>query len=427
MAAEKPHYDVAVVGASIAGGTAALLFAQAGLRVALVERSPDPNAYKKVCTHYIQASATPTLRRLGLVERMEAAGAVRNGVDLWTRWGWIRWRDPDRPHGYNIRRQVLDPMVRALAAETPGVDFFPGEAVESLVERGGRVAGIRTRNGSRRHAIEARLTVGADGRSSSVARLAGLQTKVRANARFAYFAYYQDLPLPSGTHSMMWFLEPDIAYAFPNDDGQTILACMPVKSRLPEFRRDLEGSYRRFLEALPDAPPANGARRVSGILGMLDMPNLSRPAARPGLALVGDAAMASDPLWGVGCGWAFQSAEWLADATVGALGAGTDQELDRALRRYAKKHRSDLAGHHFLISDFASGRPYNLLERLLFSAAVHDFPTARHVDAFANRWFGVGRFLSPAALARAAWRNLMYGRGRHDGAGNGRAPGSRAA
>jgi hypothetical protein len=27
---------------------------------------------------------------------------------------------------------------------------------------------------------------------------------------------------------------------------------------------------------------------------------------------VGDAAIAADPMWGVGCGWAFQSGEWLA-------------------------------------------------------------------------------------------------------------------
>ena len=38
-----------------------------------------------------------------------------------------------------------------------------------------------------------------------------------------------------------------------------------------------------------------------------------RNPVAPGLALVGDAALATDPLFGVGCGWAFQTAEWLAD------------------------------------------------------------------------------------------------------------------
>ena len=56
------------------------------------------------------------------------------------------------------------------------------------------------------------------------------------------------------------------------------------------------------------------------MLGKLDLPNVIRPAARPGVAFVGDAALASDPLWGVGCGWAFQSAR-VARATRPADGA----------------------------------------------------------------------------------------------------------
>ena len=41
------------------------------------------------------------------------------------------------------------------------------------------------------------------------------------------------------------------------------------------------------------------------------MTNRMRTTTAPGLALIGDAALATDPLFGVGCGWAFQSAEWL--------------------------------------------------------------------------------------------------------------------
>ncbi len=63
-----PQYDVAIVGASIAGCTAAIFFARNGARVALIERDPDPAAYKKICTHLILPSATPTIERLGLAD-----------------------------------------------------------------------------------------------------------------------------------------------------------------------------------------------------------------------------------------------------------------------------------------------------------------------------------------------------------------------
>src|ERR1700752_416531 len=59
-----PEYDVAIVGASISGCAAAIFFGRAGARVALVERDRDPAGYKRLCTHYIQASANPTLERL---------------------------------------------------------------------------------------------------------------------------------------------------------------------------------------------------------------------------------------------------------------------------------------------------------------------------------------------------------------------------
>jgi len=124
------------------------------------------------------------------------------------------------------------------------------------------------------------------------------------------------------------------------------------------------------------------------------------------LALIGDAALSSDPMWGVGCGWAFQSAEWLAGAVGSTWTSSTD--LDRALSAYAKRHRTELAGHQFLIADFSTGRPFNFLERLTFSAAARDPICADTFAAFGGRCIGVSRFLRPAALARAIWVNARY-------------------
>jgi flavin-dependent dehydrogenase len=398
-------YDAVVVGASIAGCTAATLLARAGARVALVERHADPAAYKKTCTHFIQGCSMPTFERLGLTQALQRAGAVHNHANFWTRFGWVipepgpGYRHP--AHGYNIRREALDPMLRELAAGTPGVDLLLGRVVKELVRDGDRVAGViaEDRSGDRRR-IRARVTVAADGRDSTVASLAGSTAKLGANARFVYWAYYRGLQLTSGHRSQVWFLDPDCAYTFPNEDGVTVVAAFPTKARLPEFKRDIDAAYSRFIAALPDAPPIGDAERVSPFVGKLDMPNHSRRAAQPGLAFVGDAAMTSDPVFGVGVGWALQSAQWLADTVGPALISGDD--VDAALTHYSRRHRRRLAAHHWLVCDYSSGRGFNPVEKLIYHAAAHDPKTALTLHSVASRTLPIHRFLSPRVIGRAA-------------------------
>jgi 2-polyprenyl-6-methoxyphenol hydroxylase-like FAD-dependent oxidoreductase len=124
------------------------------------------------------------------------------------------------------------------------------------------------------------------------------------------------------------------------------------------------------------------------------------------LALIGDAALATDPIWGTGCGWAFRSAEWLVDSVALALRHGGN--LSAALNTYRRRHSNELAGHARLIADFASGRPFNALERLMFSAAARNPACADHLLAFAGREIGVSRFVGPSALGRALKANVVH-------------------
>ena len=204
-------HDVVVVGASIAGSATAAFFARAGARVALVERDPDPEAYKVACTHFLLASAVPVLDRLGVTDAMRAAGAVPNEIHIHTRWGWLRPTLKGAPagHGYNLRRSVLDPLLRRTAAAEPGVDLLLGHTVEHLVRGDGRVAGVvaRTRTGERTE-LRAPLVVGADGRASKTADLAELPKRVKPHGRFSFFAHFRDLELATGsvshTPEMVW-------------------------------------------------------------------------------------------------------------------------------------------------------------------------------------------------------------------------------
>jgi menaquinone-9 beta-reductase len=139
MATKAGEYDVAIVGASLSGCTAAILLSRAGAKVALIEKSPDSRSFKRVCSHFIQASAVPTLERLDLYEPILAAGGVRSRFHAWTRGGWIEPTEKRSAYCLNLRREQLDPLVREAAAEQPGL----------LQEDGAfRGVGVRDREGA---------------------------------------------------------------------------------------------------------------------------------------------------------------------------------------------------------------------------------------------------------------------------------------
>ncbi|HEY2477828.1 MAG TPA: NAD(P)/FAD-dependent oxidoreductase [Solirubrobacterales bacterium] len=406
----KRSYDAVIVGGSLAGCATAMFLGRGGARVAVVEKSPDPAAFKRICSHFIQASAVPTIERLDLLEPMMEAGAVRSHFRMWTRWGWVEAPPRKAALAINLRREALDPMVREIAAATPGVELLLGQAVHELRRDGGRVSGVvaRDRDGTET-VLEAPLTIGADGRDSLIAELSGVDVKTYPHGRFAYGGYFEGAVPDHAPDASVWFLDPDWGAVFPTDNGLTFCAAMPTKARLPDFKRDPEAALVDYFELLPEALSLRGARAIEPITGKIDMTNRMRTPTAPGLALIGDAALATDPLFGVGCGWAFQSAEWLSDAVVPALRG--EEELETGLRRYRRAHSRHLRGHAFMIHDYATGRKQTPAERLIFSGAARDARVATVFDSFGARQIGPARMLATAVpLAMVANARHALGR-----------------
>jgi 2-polyprenyl-6-methoxyphenol hydroxylase-like FAD-dependent oxidoreductase len=415
-------YDAVIVGASLAGCATAIALGRAGARVALVEKRPDPAAFKRTCSHFIQASAVPALERLGLLEPIVEAGGLRTKMRAWTPWGWIQAPAGQAREGVNLRRERLDPMVREMAAATPGVEPMLGFGVTRLIRENGAVAGaVATDPDGEETELRAKLTVGADGRESSIAELAAVRVKASPHGRFAYGAYFEGPPPTADGTSSIWMLDPHWVAAFPTDSGLTFYAAMPTKDLLSEFRDDPEAALLSFVGDAPEAPPIRASQRVGPVLGKIEMPNKVREPIAPGLALAGDAALAVDPLFGVGCGWAFQSAEWLANSVAPALRG--EEELDAGLKRYRRAHRRGLRGHATMINDYASGRKINPGERLIFSAAARDPRLATTFEAFGTRSIGPARFFA-SAIPRAVLVNARQAlrSGDRSPAGNAPAP-----
>ena len=78
----RADYDAIIVGGGPAGATTATLLAQAGWRVAVIEKAQFPR--RKVCGEFISATTWPLLRQLGIAgPLLEIAGPVVRRVGLY--------------------------------------------------------------------------------------------------------------------------------------------------------------------------------------------------------------------------------------------------------------------------------------------------------------------------------------------------------
>lgn len=422
------NYDVVIVGASISGCTAATLYARKGLKVALLEREMGDSHYKKLCSHFIQNSAVPTINKLGILDDIMQQGGMRHCMELWTRWGWINPRvsaeegraltDEELHKGLTFRREKLDPMLRDLSSNTNGVDFFSGHTVKRVIEKNGSIVGVDVKKrkdpsslscDKDEFSIFGKLVVIATGRMSKVDGLPQVtDPRVKPNNRFCYLAFYKNVPLISEGDSQIFFLDPDVASVFPKDDGLTLLVVVLHGDKEEAFKQDIEGNFVKYFENLEGGPDMSAAERTSKIIGYRNLHCYRRKTTAPGLAFIGDAAHGGDPLWGIGCGWAFQSADWLVSETADTLVAGED--LNVALKSYEALHKKKLRAYLYLMEDYASGRKYNFVERLLYSGAARDKSgvLGRALHDFASRNTTVFQFISVQNIVRSLWINLRY-------------------
>ena len=136
--------DVLIVGGRVSGASLALLLAQRGQRVLLVDRDTFPS--DTLSTHFMGSWAVRLLDRLGVLAEVEAAvfAALLAPAPM-SRIVSLRGRgDPGGAYSLAPRRDVLDAILIA-AAQRAGVDFHAQTRVEGLIEEDGRVVGAYVR------------------------------------------------------------------------------------------------------------------------------------------------------------------------------------------------------------------------------------------------------------------------------------------
>jgi menaquinone-9 beta-reductase len=404
-------FDVVIVGAGLAGSTAAIQLARAGWSVALVERQRFPR--RKVCGECVAASNLPLLQALGVGDAIQArAGAELRQVTLLhgdrsvtadlpaATAGPLAW-------GRALGRETLDGLLLA-QAQAAGATLLQPWAVQAIVGTAGAWdCELRAADPASRLRLHAALVIDAHGSWEDLPtdrprrRLAR-----RAADLFAFKANFKGSALPEGAISVL-ALDGGYGGMVVADGGTTTVACCIRRDRLGALRA-LAGGQRAG-----DAVEAWLQRACAGVRQALqgavrDGPWLTAGPLNPGQHLdagdgifrIGNAAGEAHPILGEGMSMALQSAQLLCALLLGPTGAAAvpAAAVQAALqRRYAAAWRRQFGQRLRLAAVFA-----HLAMRPRSAAALVGL--ARLWPGLLTRgarWGGKVRFADPAGTPLA--------------------------
>jgi len=361
--------DVVVCGSGVAGLATAHALGRTGLTVALLEKkSHQPQIPKG---EVLQPGSLNILAAWEVLKLLDARQPVRldrlvartaDGTELLAMdFGLLSIERPWMlAHEHST---ILECLADALG---PSVRWCRGMLVSDVLrDADGRVIGVRATGSGRSYDVRARLVVAADGISSRVRKLAGIDAEpVAYEHRLLSF----ELPgTPVASHEVSAYVTRRgmvMVYPLPDERTRVYVQIAADELRKADPQR-LQNWCDELMRAVPALAPLTAEFRSSlGTRRFLPVWRYRAPSlVRPGLALIGEAAHSTHPLAAQGMNTAIGDANALATrlANVNFADSG---ELDRALLAYENERLPRIRDVHsmshnaarMMTSTSASGR-----------------------------------------------------------------------
>jgi flavin-dependent dehydrogenase len=396
--------DVVVVGGGPAGSVTAMLLAQQGYQVRLLERQHFPRP--KPCGDCLSPGANRVLRRIGVwddIMRAQPAhlGGWRltspSGVSFTSHFAEISC-DPEAAEAIAITRDRFDHILLE-HARTAGVNVHHGVQITDLLRaRDGSVEGVRAQSAGTPITVKSRMTVGADGLRSVVARRLRAYSR-RPRLRKTSFTLHVELPSTRELGEMRVM-------------RNACLGTAPVQSGLGARLHNLTlvlnaGTYDQRAgvhQIVTNGLAAFGLMHVdwhaSQILtsGPFDWP--TRQTTFDGAALVGDAAGYYDPFTGQGIFQALCAAEQLAEHAARALRNRKVTRRDLRSFESAQRRLTQPARRVQRLIELVCAHPQ--LADQMFRKFAREQEVARTLVGVTADLLPAASLLSPRLLARLA-------------------------
>ncbi len=355
---EKFH--VVIVGAGVAGLTAAALLAQSSvsrrLNITLLDAQPRPSRVKgKDVALRVSAIATGSSHLLQSIGAWSCIDAQRiASYDVMRVWDESSTADSGDALYFDAAEFAVPQLgfiVENELLQTAILDVLQRENVELLFES--PIAALQAQDSGRQltledgRSLQADLVIGADGARSLVRESAGIATQEWAYGQSAFVTHLCSEKAHCNT-AWQRFLSNGPLGMLPLGDGRISVVWSTTDEQAQWAMAATDEALGKALSEASDH--VLGKLTVAGPRGAFPLQaRHARDYVKAGVALIGDAAHAIHPLAGQGANLGLQDAACLADVIAQAIQNGEHPGDRPVLRRFERSRKGENAAMlHFM-------------------------------------------------------------------------------